>query len=191
MTHTRRALLRTTALAVPAAILAGCGIVSTATQNGTTTVTVNVANLTTWASGIAGVAGLLIALPGVGSLLGAAVAAKIPTILADINGAVGQMATNAAGQQVLTFTTASTPAFITSLLGDVQTLTGDVTGVLSNVGGGTTSSQVAQYATGVQTLGRAILAMLAPLTAGARVAAPLPPSQAQIDAALALLRPAR
>ena len=160
MTHlTRRALLCGTML-IP---VAACDFVTTTTTNGVTTVTVNVSEATTILSGAAGVASIFIGLPGVGALLtkalGAAAMAALPTIIADINGGVGALATNAAGQQTFTFTTTSAPAFVTALIADAKTLIGDAVAVLPVVGASGVASQVSQYAQGLNTLGNAILNM--------------------------------
>ena len=192
MRLTRRALLGATILGVPV-VLAGCGFVSTSTTNGVTTVTVNVANLATVAGGIAGVAGLLIGVPGVGALLtsaiGATAAAAIPTVIADINGAVASLTASAGAQQTLTFTSTSVPAFASAILTDAQTLVKDATSLMTGAGLGASAAEITQYAQGVQTLGNAIIAQLSALLPQSSAAsAVMPPTQAEIDAALALLK---
>lgn len=167
----RRTILLATAALLP---LAGCGIFSTNTTNGVTTVTLNVANAEAWGNAFINAATLISSLAGVaGTAAGTAIAATGATAKTDLATFVAQ-----AGSQVtLIFDTTSVPAFVTSLLGDGQTLSGLAGGVITS-----TSTTVAQsYLTALQT----IVALFQAAVSTTAAAAPMKMTQAQ---ALATLR---
>ena len=117
----RRDALRLTGFAAAAAAgtaLAGC---VASTTNGTTTITVNTATISAYASGLSLVASALgagLAIAGVG----AAVAPVISGIGATAAEDAKALAAATNGQQSFSFNTTSAPAFVSSLLNDATSL---------------------------------------------------------------------
>lgn len=115
MNTTRRAILGASAL-IPAAALLGCGMISSTTTNGVTTVTVNTADANNWGQAFINAASLIATL---------AIPASAPAILAigataKVDLAAFNTATN--GTLTLTFNSGSPPAALASLLTDGQNL---------------------------------------------------------------------
>ena len=136
----RRTLLRTSALGSVAA-LAACGVVSSTTSNGVTTITVNVAQVAAWGAAIKNGAALIAGLPGIaGTPQGAVVMAIVAVVTADL----AAFSTAAGGSVSLTFNSTSVPAAVSSLLTDAQ-------GALGNVGA-TVLATAQTYVAAVQTI---------------------------------------
>ena len=116
---TRRAVL----VLLPAAALSACGLITTTTTNGVTTITVNVAQLNNWGQAILN-AGTMLAplIPGVGPAV-MAILNLVSSDLAAVNKTAG-------GSVSLTFDSTSVPAALTSLLADGQKLIGTVSPAL-------------------------------------------------------------
>ena len=143
----RRTLLRTSALGSVAA-LAACGVVSSTTSNGVTTITVNVAQVAAWGAAIKNGAALIAGLPGVaGTPQGAVVMAIVAVVTADL----AAFSTAAGGSVSLTFNSTSVPAAVSSLLTDGKTLLTDAQGALGNVGA-TVLATAQTYVAAVQTI---------------------------------------
>ena len=130
MTPTRRAVLTGATALIPAAVLIGCGAVTTTTTNGVTTITINVAQINAWATAFINAAALVAALPGI---------AGTPTGLAitGVGGAakldLGAFTAVAGNSLSLTFNSTSAPAAVQSLLADGNELLTDAKGALGSV----------------------------------------------------------
>jgi hypothetical protein len=122
MKPTRRSLLATTAL-LP---VSACGIFSSTTTNGVTTITVNVQKLSTLTTAINGFAPLLLALIPGGAVAAPIVASIGAAVATDINALSAE--TN--GQETLSFNNTSVPAALQSLLGDAQKSVTDAQGAI-------------------------------------------------------------
>jgi hypothetical protein len=128
----RHALLSASALA-PLAFLAGCGVFSTSTSNGVTTVTVNTAAINTDGSAIIAAATSVLAIPLVSGALGANMVAAMAA-LAAAKTALASIAATTNGSASASINVTSVQAFVTNLLtgvGQITTLTGQA---LSSVG---------------------------------------------------------
>jgi len=104
---------RTMLLSIPALAVAGCGIVTTTTTNGVTTVTINVAKIDSYAKAFGAFTSAVAGVPGIAPFLTTVEVAE-SMALQDL--AAFDAATN--GQLVLTFDATSVPASITSILDD-------------------------------------------------------------------------
>jgi hypothetical protein len=184
----RKALLAASALSVVA--VSACDVVTSNTVNGVTTVTVNVAQATADLSGLAAAAAICFLLPGVGTALtaivGPAVVAAIPLVIAKINAAIPALQQAAGASQKFSFDTKSVPAFITALISDAETIATDASTVITHVGSATVAKDVTEYAAAVQSLANAIIAMFGPTTAAA-ARAKATPSGMSVKDALALV----
>lgn len=172
MPLSRRLLLSASAL-IP---VAACGIVSTNTTNGVTTLTVDVAQVSAWGQAFANAALLISGLPGVaGTSVGTLIAGVSVTAKTDL----AAFTTFAGNNVSLSFNSTSVPAAISSLLADGQTLlvdAGGVTGLSSSVA---TTAQT--YIDAISTL---VALFQGALSSG--VAAAMAPKMTEAQALMAL-----
>lgn len=121
MKITRRHGLTITAAAMPAALLAACGTVTSKTMAGVTTVTINVAKVDAYAQAFENAGNTILSVPGVTGLLGpyAIVASDVTAIVGTDIAAFDKAA---GGKTVLTFDATSVPASVNSVLADGQKL---------------------------------------------------------------------
>ena len=174
----RRALLGASAL-LP---LAACGIVTTTTTNGVTTITVNVARVDAWAQAGANAATLIADLPGIAAT---PASVAILGIVALVKLDAGAFDKAANGQTVLTFDANSVPASIASLASDARTLLGDARAALPNVAS-TAMNDAQTYVNAVQTL----VSLFDATVGGVKVGAvPAPMTEAQALAVLGVKAP--
>lgn len=115
MSISRRSLF----LGVSMLALTRCGVVTTNTTNGMTTVTLNVAQVNKWAQAFENGAKLIGGLPGIVGMPAAAVLMGVSALIADDIAAVNVAA---GGAVALTFDSTSIPNAVSSLLADAQTL---------------------------------------------------------------------
>lgn len=169
----RRHLLAASTL-VP---VAACGVFTTNTTNGVTTISVDVAKIDGWAQAFQNAGNLVLALPGVPALLGPAapiVTATIAMVAADI----AAFDKSAGGSVVLTFNAGSVPAAISSVLADGQKLLSTIQAALPSTAiVGTVATYVNALATIVSVFEAAIGLPVAKLSAASM-------SEAQALAAL-------
>ena len=121
MTVSRRALLGSSVLGLPLA-LAACGMITTTTTGGVTTITVNLVALNDYVQAAKNGAAILLISPLIAAALGPV---KIALIEATINNAAAQIAalTKASnGAATLTFTATGIPAAIAAIQGDAATI---------------------------------------------------------------------
>lgn len=169
----RHALRLTGFAAVAAASTALAGCVSSSTTNGVTTITVNTATISAYASGLSLVATALgagLTIAGVG----AAVAPAISGIGAMAAQDAKALATATNGQQTFSFNTTSAPAFVTSLLTDATSLKAEL-----NALGTALPPTVQTYYNAAMTIASAVQSALSLATA---VAAPAPGGMSVSDA---------
>lgn len=121
MPMTRRRILAIPSSAVSVVALAGCGIITTTTTNGVTTVTLDVGRIDAWAQAFQNAGTLILGLPGMPVLLGPA-APVITAIIAMAGADIAAFDKAAAGKLTVTFDTTSIPAAITSVLADGKKL---------------------------------------------------------------------
>lgn len=152
--HTRRTVLHTTGLLSAAYLLQAA---SCTTQNGTSTLTVDVAAVDAWGQALINAASLIA--PLVSPVAGAAVAAFGPMLSADLT--AFDKAAN--GQISLTFTAATMPAALRSLLADGQSLLQDAAGPVQ----ASNSTQAKTYLTAAETIVALIRSALGATTVGA------------------------
>lgn len=175
MTITRRAALRSTAAIIPAA-LAACGIVSTSPGQ----ITINIAQVNAWATAFINAANLVVALPGIA---GTPTAATISGVGAVASSDLAAFTATTGGAISLTFSSASVPAALQSLLADGNTLLADVKGALGGVA--STAAQTAQtYITALQTIVALFNAAMSISVATQAAAATAPMSEAKALATL-------
>lgn len=175
MTISRRAILGATAL-VP---LAGCGIVTTTTTNGVTTVTVNVAKLIAYLSGAAALASAFLAVPGVGGLLAPTIAAAVNKAIAVVNADIPAVNTAVKGAVTISFNTGSPPAFLTSIAADLQGLQTEVSAIVTATGASLPPAAT-PYFQGILSVVNAFVALLS-------IPAAAPKHLMPVNAALALV----
>ncbi|MDE2105501.1 MAG: hypothetical protein KGL39_50205 [Patescibacteria group bacterium] len=162
---------RRAALALmPLAGLTGCGLITTTTTNGVTTITVNVKQLDAWGQAFANAASLIGVLPGIA---GTPAGVAILGISALAAGDIAAIDKSANGALVLTFDATSIPAAVSSLLTDGSTLLTDSSNALPSVASGAVS--VAQtYIAALKTVVSLLTAALTPPASGPVVAAAMP-----------------
>lgn len=122
MNTSRRNILAAMALAMPAA---ACGIISTATTNGVTVVTVNCAKVDAWAQAFQNGINLILGLPGMSALLGVG-ATVLSAVSTTITVEIAAFDKASGGATTFTFDSTSVPAMISSLLADGQKLVATV-----------------------------------------------------------------
>ena len=171
----RRSLL----LGATALGMAGCGIVTTTTTNGVTTITINVAKINQYAQAFASAVATVLGVPGVAVLLGPyltpfqAIAGAVVQDIAAFN-----TATN--GAAVLTYDSTSIPSAVTSVLNDGKSILSTISQALPQTAiVGTLMSAV----NAVQTIVMLFEALL-PTVAASRAAIPPPMTEAQALAVL-------
>jgi hypothetical protein len=137
MNITRRGALLSASAIIPAALLAGCGLITSNTTNGVTTITINVADLDNWGNAIVNAASLLAPFVGpIGAtILEVGTVAKADLTAADVA---------AGGSLSLSFNSTSAPAAVSSLLADGQK-------IVSTVGSAVTTGAVTQLVAEAQT----------------------------------------
>jgi hypothetical protein len=167
MNLTRRRALTAASVFIPAALLAACGIVTTTTTNGITTITANVARINAWGAAFINAAELISALPGIADTrAGMVVSESSMVITADLSAFA-----KAAGSAVtLTFDATSIPASMTSLLNDGTTLLHVAQAALPSATGAAVSDAGA-YIMALQTIVSLFTALVAaaPTTTAAAV----------------------
>jgi hypothetical protein len=133
----RRSFLRTSALAPLIAGLAACGVVTTTTTNGVTSLTINVAQLNNWGQAFINMATLLAPLIGPVGVTVLTIGTVAKADLTAVDAAAG-------GSLSLSFDSTSVPAVISSLLADGQK-------IVSTVGAGVTSGAISALSAEAQT----------------------------------------
>lgn len=118
----RRSLLIGGALVAPAVLLSSCGIVSSTSTGGVSTVTVNVAKLNAYALAVQNGADALLANPLIANAIGIPTAIVIAAALSSASAAINAIDSAAKGSQTLTFNTNSPPAVLASLQTDAVTV---------------------------------------------------------------------
>ncbi|MDE2105622.1 MAG: hypothetical protein KGL39_50815 [Patescibacteria group bacterium] len=176
MQITRRAALALFPLSA-AGVVAGCGVISTTTTNGVTTVTINVPTAEAYISGVAALASTLIGFPPVGAALGLAAVQIINTVLAQINSAIPALNQAAGGSVKFTFDTTSAPAFIGALEADVSTVVKSVEAVIVGMGHAV-PPQVQTYYNGLVSVANALASLLKTVAPAAATANVMPPTEA-------------
>ena len=157
-------------------LVAGCGVFSSGTQNGVTTVTVNVAQLNAWGTALLNSAALILSLPGIA---GTPPATAISVVAMAIRTDLAAFVQTAGSNVTLTFDSSSVPAAIKSLMDDAQQLLTIAQSTLSLVV--SNSLQIARtYIAAIQTI-------VSLLTAIASSAAP-PPAPMSERTALTTLK---
>lgn len=131
MNISRRSLLRTTALALPAVALASC---ASSTVNGVTTFTINLATANAYAQAIENGANMLLAIPLISTGMGAAGVAIVKAAVAGIATAISQLNTTYKGQISFSFTIASEPAALNALVTDANQINGVASGIVTSMG---------------------------------------------------------
>ncbi|HQT89094.1 MAG TPA: hypothetical protein PK677_11155 [Acidiphilium sp.] len=180
----RRHLLTAASVIAPAALLAGCGIVSTTSTGGVTTVTIDVAKLDELTVALTSGAKTLLANPLIAAAMGLAADAAAQVILTSVAAAVAQIDAQAGGKQVLTFSASSVPAAVASLSADVAALFKDAQAGVAGAGTAI-GSNVMQVYDAFQTVVALIQVMIpSPLVGAAKVGAKMVMPEAQ---ALAIL----
>ncbi len=167
MNMTRRALLGATAVALPVA-LAGCGIVTSTTVNGVTTVTVNVAKLDAYAKAVQNGTDALLANPLIAGAMGAGVAVAVAAALTGAADAISAIDKQANGSQTLTFSATNVPAALTSLQSNATTIYDDVQTAFTTVAAKLPAT-VAQAFSALETVVALLLAVM-PTVAVAKAA---------------------
>ena len=121
----RRNLLSTASLLA----LGGCGAFTLSTANGVTTVTINVAQIDSWAQAFKNGAKLILGLPGILPMLGSAgnvAFALIDVVATDIRA----FDVAASGSATLSVNLNNVPDFISTVLADGQMILGTITKAL-------------------------------------------------------------
>lgn len=186
MNFSRRRLMSTAALAVPAALLAGCAI---STVNEVTTITLNTATVDTYAKAMDVAGAALLANPIVSAAMGPAAVAIAQTALAGITAGASAFDTATAGKATVTFNSTSVPNGLLSVYDDANTLLSEVNAAVA-AQTGTLASDVSQYVSSLQTIFGLFGALLtAVLPAAAVGAKKLPMTEAQALAVVHLTAP--
>jgi hypothetical protein len=134
------------ALAAP---LAACAVSS---SNGVTTITVNVAEITSDGNVAVQVLEALLGLSGLPATIVSAITTGVNTIEAD----VAAVTTGAAGSETYTFNTTSVPAFLSSLVSDVQEAGANLANVVNEVVSSSLASQIQSVASDVEAVASVI-----------------------------------
>src|ERR1035437_2141456 len=129
MQISRRAMLLS---ATPLA-LAGCGIITTTTTNGVTTISINVAKVDGWAQAFVNAGNLIYGLPGVAGLLGP-IGGVVQIVVKMVAADVMAFDKSAGGVTDLTFDATSIPAALNSILADGRKLLATVQGAMPQIG---------------------------------------------------------
>lgn len=130
-------------------LLAGC---STTTVNGVTTVTLNMARINLWVTAVTKASQALLADNIFASLIGATVSAAMSTAAGKLASLMSALNALANGAATLTFNASSPPAAFSSLMSDLQEISGYVTGVLNTAGPTKIGPQIVNYIQAIQTL---------------------------------------
>lgn len=180
MNISRRTTLLRTAAILPVAALAACGVFTSTTTNGVTTITINVAQVNAWGAAFINAAALVSGLPGIaGTPAGLAIVAVGAVAKTDL-----AAFTATAGASVsLTFDKTSAPAAIQSLLTDGQTLLTDAQGALGSVAPASLGS-AQTYVAAIQTIVSLFTAAMGVSASTAKVSATAPMSEANALASL-------
>lgn len=112
------------------AMLAGCGIVTTATTGGVTTVTLNVAKVNSLAQSLSAALTGLLDNTTVKTLLGTTVDTALANVSTEIAEDMAAFNTYTGGQTSLVFTASSIPAAVTALQTDAKTILANVEAAL-------------------------------------------------------------
>jgi hypothetical protein len=125
MNLTRRNAIRAASAIVPAALLVACGVATTTTVNGVTTVTVDVAKVNAYAQAGSNFADAILTNPLITAFIlpySAVITAAKAVIVTDL----AAFNKGASGSVVLTFNANSVPLMVSSVLTDLQALAADV-----------------------------------------------------------------
>lgn len=161
----RRKFLSTTAIAA-AGLVAAC---TTSTVNGVTTVTLNTAQVNSWAQAFLNGAQLVANLPGImGTPLGLTIAGIAPVISADVSA----FNTATGGSLVLTYDRTSPVKAVDSLLADGHTLLTDALTAIPQVPA-TIAADAQTYLQALKTIVSLFEAALGGTTAAAVAKAPM------------------
>lgn len=129
MTISRRHLLAT----VPLSAVAMLGACAATTENGVTTVAINLSTLENYATAVKNGVAMLLSVPLISTAIGAAKVLVINEAVADMAAQVAALNTADHGVATLTFTAASIPAAVTAFETDAKALMADVVVVASSL----------------------------------------------------------
>lgn len=121
MNLSRRALLGTSVLGLPLA-LAGCGMITTTTTGGVTTVSVNLVALNDYVQAAQNGAAILLVSPLIAAALGPVKVALIEATIANAAAQIAALTKSSNGVATLTFTASSAPAAIAAIQNDAATI---------------------------------------------------------------------
>lgn len=121
MKLSRRTLVGSSVLGVPLA-LAACGMITTTTTGGVTTLTVNLTALTDYVQAAKNGAAILLISPLIAAALGPVKVGLIEAAIANAAAQVAALAKANKGVATLTFTANSAPAAIVAIQGDAATI---------------------------------------------------------------------
>ncbi len=172
----RRKLLRSAALVVPAGWLTGCAITS---GNDVTTVTLNLATIDDYAAAAENAATLLLGFAPISGALGTAGVAAATALIAAIETGIAALDAEYAGQATFSFSTASVPAALSTLQADITNLFNGFKTAVASLGGAV-PAQVTDVYNAFQTIA-ALVEVIASL---AVKATPLPMTGTQALAVL-------
>jgi hypothetical protein len=175
-TVSRRTLLRSAALVMPASLLTGCAITS---GNDVTTVTLNLATIDDYATAAENAATLLLGFAPITGALGTAGVAAATALIAAIKTGISALDSEYAGQATFSFSTASVPAALSALQADITSLFNGFETAITSLGGAV-PAQITQYYNALQT----IAALVEAIASLAVKATPLPMTKTQALAVL-------
>lgn len=118
----RRHLLTAASAIVPAALLAGCGMITTTTTGGVTTVSVNLVALNDYVQAAKNGAAILLISPLIAAALGPVKIALIEATIANAAAQIAALTKASNGVATLTFTASSAPAAISAIQSDAATI---------------------------------------------------------------------
>lgn len=165
----RRNLLGASALAATGAVLAGCGLFTTSTTNGVTTLTVNVDTIDKIAHAIENAVLLVASLPGI---VGTPVAATIAAVGSLVISAVDQFDSASGGSLSVSIDTTGVLPAIQSLIADAQKLLGYLQTSIGNLVGAALQT--------AQTYAAALATLVSTLQAAIGLATTTPPAAAKL-----------
>jgi hypothetical protein len=132
MTISRRNLLATVPLISAAAMLGAC---AATTENGVTTVTINLDTLENYATAVKNGVATLLSVPLINTTIGAAKVLVIDEAVADMAVQVTALSAANHGVATLSFSAASIPAAVTAFEADAKAVMADVVVVASSLTG--------------------------------------------------------
>lgn len=174
----RRSALRTVLPLAALPVLASCGIFSSSTSNGVTTVTIDTARLNTDGQAIVTMATAILANPLIASALGANLTAA-QTLLSTVSMTMSKIADATAGKVSTSIDVSSVQGFVTTMLADVNQFVSLVMTVVPSVASGVVANTIQTYLTAISTLVPLIQLAVALTTPAAASIAPGRMTEAQ------------